>query len=256
MVGDVVPKLMCVENPTFITCQGEGPLAGTPSLFIRLSGCNLRCVWRTPGGETQCDTPYASYAPERRMLAIDELLDDVREVVDTWGIHHVVITGGEPTIQHIEDLTIRIRDEFPSVVMTVETNGTNPKSLPGVQWIALSPKIHGIVDQQNGFQYSVEHLAQQIVRMRMMNPQAILFLKVVVANPQDTAILKMFLKGVRREAASAGLAWDVPVMLMPAGQTNEELERTARFAWSEAIANGWRYCDRVHVRVFGKERNR
>src|ERR1700684_2207140 len=70
----------------FYSIQGEGILAGVPSVFVRLSGCNLRCVW--------CDTPYTSWNPEGRELMLGTLLAEVRR---HWATH-VVVTGGEPMI--------------------------------------------------------------------------------------------------------------------------------------------------------------
>src|SRR5580704_1718576 len=70
----------------FYSIQGEGVLAGIPSVFVRLSGCNLRCVW--------CDTPYTSWHPEGREMSIDEIEAAVRG----YGATHAVLTGGEPMI--------------------------------------------------------------------------------------------------------------------------------------------------------------
>ena len=61
-------------------------LVGVPSVFLRLSGCNLRCKW--------CDTPYASWEPEGDHLMLGTVLADVRS---RWSTH-VVVTGGEPMI--------------------------------------------------------------------------------------------------------------------------------------------------------------
>ena len=70
----------------FYSVQGEGSLAGVPSIFVRTSGCNLRCRW--------CDTPYASWHPEGTDWDVMALAHAASES----GAHHAVITGGEPLI--------------------------------------------------------------------------------------------------------------------------------------------------------------
>ncbi len=66
--------------------QGEGRLSGTPSVFVRTSGCNLRCWF--------CDTPFTSWTPEGDDLSVDEVMSQVNE----WDCRHVVLTGGEPML--------------------------------------------------------------------------------------------------------------------------------------------------------------
>src|ERR1041384_4555433 len=91
------PALRIAE--LFYSIQGEGSLAGVPSVFIRTSGCNLRCGW--------CDTPYTSWSPEGVDLALDQILDEVK----AHPARHVVVTGGEPMIApEIIPLTERLRD--------------------------------------------------------------------------------------------------------------------------------------------------
>src|SRR5271155_3106143 len=70
----------------FYSIQGEGKLAGLPSVFVRASGCNLRCTW--------CDTPYASWNPEGSDASIEQIVDQVA----VHPTRHVVLTGGEPMI--------------------------------------------------------------------------------------------------------------------------------------------------------------
>ena len=66
----------------FYSIQGEGELTGVPSVFVRTSGCNLRCSW--------CDTPYASWSPEGPEMAIEDILAEV----DKHPTRYVVLTGG------------------------------------------------------------------------------------------------------------------------------------------------------------------
>ena len=111
-------------NETFFSVQGEGTLAGTPSFFIRLDGCPLRCSW--------CDTPYALEGIAGIQTGVDAL------VSLAGGTRHVVITGGEPLAQDIAPL-VEAFDEGTHV--TVETSGTIFADLPGVALFSVSPKV-------------------------------------------------------------------------------------------------------------------
>jgi 7-carboxy-7-deazaguanine synthase len=110
-------------NETFHSLQGEGSLIGTPSFFIRLDGCPLRCSW--------CDTPYALAGDSGEALAVDELLDR------SHAARHVVITGGEPLAQDIAPLVAALSGRH----ITVETSGTIFADLPGVSLFSISPKV-------------------------------------------------------------------------------------------------------------------
>src|SRR5881628_3451934 len=92
----------------FYSIQGEGRLVGTPSVFIRTSGCNLRCAW--------CDTPYTSWRPEGEEWSLREILAEVK----SYPCPHVVITGGEPLLApEIEELTTRLKEKNRHI--TIET---------------------------------------------------------------------------------------------------------------------------------------
>ena len=83
----------------FYSIQGEGRLSGVPSVFIRTSGCNLRCVW--------CDTPYTSWSPDGKEMGLDEIL----HAIESYPLDHVVLTGGEPLLSlEIEDLSAKIEN--------------------------------------------------------------------------------------------------------------------------------------------------
>ncbi len=93
----------------FPTIQGEGPWAGTPATFIRLAGCNLAC--------DLCDTDYTS---NRKFMAIDEILEQVKK----HRYNLVVLTGGEPFRQDITPLAKRIIHISNTIQIQIETNGT------------------------------------------------------------------------------------------------------------------------------------
>ncbi|MCS7009272.1 MAG: 7-carboxy-7-deazaguanine synthase QueE, partial [Chthoniobacterales bacterium] len=97
----------------FYSLQGEGELVGVPSVFIRTSGCNLRCSW--------CDTPYASWHPEGSPWTIEQIIDKVV----SFPAHHCVLTGGEPMIaKNIHTLAAELHRLGKHI--TIETAGTIP----------------------------------------------------------------------------------------------------------------------------------
>ncbi len=108
-------------NEIFYSLQGEGYFSGTPSLFIRFSGCNLKCGF--------CDTQH-QHGTEMKE-------EDIVERARACKAQHVVITGGEPSLQLTESLVDKLHEIGKYVA--VETNGTH--LLPeNVDWITLSPK--------------------------------------------------------------------------------------------------------------------
>jgi len=115
---------------TFSSNQGEGKRTGTPSFFIRLSGCNLRCIW--------CDTPYASWNPEGPTRSINDLITEARSA----NLQHVVITGGEPMIfPLLAPLTQQLKQLDHHI--TLETAGTvfRPPAELACDLMSISPKL-------------------------------------------------------------------------------------------------------------------
>src|ERR1700730_15656274 len=105
------PDCLVKISEIFYSIQGEGTLVGVPSVFVRTSGCNLRCRW--------CDTPYTSWNPEGEELDLDTILSRVR----AFPAAHAVVTGGEPMIApKVVELTGRLR--AAGLHITVETAGT------------------------------------------------------------------------------------------------------------------------------------
>ncbi|HSR70676.1 MAG TPA: radical SAM protein [Acidobacteriota bacterium] len=95
-------------NEIFFSIQGESSYAGRPCSFVRLTGCNLRCVW--------CDTEYAFY--EGREMGLEEIIAQV----EGHGCRLVEVTGGEPLLQgNVHRLIERLLDSGKQVL--VETGG-------------------------------------------------------------------------------------------------------------------------------------
>ena len=111
----------------FHSIQGEGKLAGVPSVFVCASGCNLRCVW--------CDTPYASWEPEGEELGSTRSSRRMRQ----FPARHVVLTGGEPMIMPgVEALCEAIKSE--GYHLTIETAATVYRPVK-LDLASLSPKL-------------------------------------------------------------------------------------------------------------------
>ncbi len=110
---------------TFYTVQGEGAFAGTPAFFIRLGGCDVGCVW--------CDVKESWDADRHPLIEVDT----VASMVEESGARVVVVTGGEPTMYDLSELTHALKEK--GVRTHIETSGTN--ELTGVwDWITFSPK--------------------------------------------------------------------------------------------------------------------
>ena len=112
-------------NEIFYSLQGEGFYAGTPAVFIRLSGCNLRCPF--------CDTKHETGC----FLQINEILEEIDRACLGARPSLVVLTGGEPTLTATEELCQALAKRFRVVAM--ESNGTNRPPV-GVNFLTISPK--------------------------------------------------------------------------------------------------------------------
>ena len=110
-------------NEIFHSLQGEGFLTGTPAVFVRFSGCNLRCSF--------CDTQHQ----EGRMMSLQDI---VAEILKYPNAPMVVLTGGEPSL-FIDEAFVKALKQQTGKYIAIETNGT--RSLPpGLDWVTFSPK--------------------------------------------------------------------------------------------------------------------
>ena len=112
-----------IVNEIFYSLQGEGGRVGKPSIFIRLSKCNLRCSF--------CDTEFDS----GEEMTLDEILNEIAEFGCKW----IVWTGGEPTLQLTDEMVYFFKER--GFLQAIETNGTR-KVPEGIDYITCSPKQH------------------------------------------------------------------------------------------------------------------
>ena len=219
----------------FYSIQGEGILVGVPSVFIRTSGCNLRCVW--------CDTPYTSWAPE----GDDWNLDRILATVASFRASHVVVTGGEPMIApQIVELTQLLRQR--GLHITIETAGTVNAAV-ACDLMSISPKLRNSTPlERDGGRWAQQHerLRWQPKILRELMAAYPYQLKFVIADPLDLEELEMM-----REALGAPSS---QVLLMPEG-TNAETIRQ-RGIWLAEICKekGYRFSPRLHVDLWGDKR--
>ena len=110
-------------NEIFYSLQGEGFHTGTPAVFVRFSGCNLRCAF--------CDTQHQ----EGQRMSLQEIVDEVNKYPVA---PLVVLTGGEPSLFIDEAFVAELKKKTKKEI-AIETNGTRP--LPNnLDWVTLSPK--------------------------------------------------------------------------------------------------------------------
>lgn len=111
----------------FPSVQGEGLRQGEATLFVRLSGCNLKCSF--------CDTKYAW--KEGKRFPTNQVLEEIKRIKQQFPAKWVCLTGGEPLVQDITNLVRGLKEE--NFRIQVETNATLYCSLP-VDWYSISPK--------------------------------------------------------------------------------------------------------------------
>lgn len=218
--------------------QGEGLLTGTPSVFVRTSGCNLRCGF--------CDTPFASWEPEGESMSLDDIVQRIQDVAD--GAEHVVITGGEPMLpREIETLCARLGEL--GFHITIETAGTIFRSL-NCDLMSISPKLsNSDPDPERAGKWLQRHRETRnrpdVARELM---EAYIYqLKFVVDSISDIDDIESCLEAI-------GSFDPQRVLLMPQGVTLEELE--AREAWLEPLCRqrGFTLCRRWHIVWYGNKR--
>ncbi|QDT63514.1 7-carboxy-7-deazaguanine synthase QueE [Calycomorphotria hydatis] len=232
---------MLYLSEIFHSIQGEGGLTGTPSVFVRTSGCNLRCWF--------CDTPYTSWDPEGWREEWQVTVDKVRE----FDCEHAVLTGGEPLLQpEVVAFTEALTSAGHHI--TIETAGTVYRPVKA-GLISLSPKLSNSVP-------SVEHHAtagkwidrhdttrDQPEVVRQLTTEYEYQVKFVVHDKSDLDEIQTWLSKYPHIEHSR-------VFLMPQARTNEEL--TQKRDWLESLSEeyGFQFSNRLHIELWGNVRGK
>lgn len=235
------------------TLQGEGLFIGIPSLFIRTSGCNLRCTFA--GGEL-CDTPYSSFDAETNMEDIEDIIDTV--INNIGPMRHIVITGGEPTLQGkpLVELCKRLKEEVPGVIITIETNGTIfvPLLAKYVDLFSISPKLSSSTPSKKLLPKMAMNHEKKRKNIKVLNSYIVsgktVQLKFVITGPDD-------IKEIQEDFLDA-LEYQIPndlIILMPEGIDPVKLAAKHIMVAEECIKNGWRFSPRLHIMIWNNLRS-
>jgi len=221
----------------FYSIQGEGKLTGMPSVFVRASGCNLRCTW--------CDTPYASWNPEGSDLSVSVISNQVAN----FNAKHVVLTGGEPMIMpDIAQLCSALKKSGHHI--TIETAATvfSPVEM---DLASLSPKLSNStpIDREDG-RFAAGHDRQRLnipVIQQFIDHAPDFQLKFVVSSEQDMIEIDQILSGLHGWQPS-------DVQLMPEGIDMTTLGARSGWVIELCKTRGFRFCPRLHIALFGNKR--
>jgi len=220
----------------FYSLQGEGLLVGTPSVFIRTSGCNLRCVW--------CDTPYSSWKPEGEEWSLREILAQVKR----YETSYVVVTGGEPLLApEIEELTVRLKKA--NCHITMETAATIFKPI-ACDLVSLSPKLSNSTPwkrEKSRFARSHEGRRLNFPVMQQFMDGYDYQLKFVADKRKDFAEIEKVLKKLKNVERDR-------ILVMAQARSKRELSEKARWIVDLCKRHGFRYTPRLQIELWGNRR--
>ena len=224
------------EPEIFASLQGEGPSAGRPSVFVRLSNCNLACGW--------CDTAYTwrfagpgAFERKANQLTLSE--DDTAVRILALAGNRLVVTGGEPLLQ--ASALAKLLAFLPAMHVEIETNGT----------VAPPPALDALVHQYNvspklAHSGNPAHLALIPERLAAFAADPRAFFKFVVATPGDVS-----------EVLALAQTYAIPrerLFVMPEGTASATLRTRSRWLADICVREGLRLSDRLHIHLYGDTR--
>ena len=231
-----------VVNEIFHSIQGEGLLAGTPSVFIRLAGCPVGCEW--------CDTKYAWDANDGEELPIPGIVNKI----DQWPCRYVVITGGEPMMNpQLPDLAKAIKERNKHI--TIETSGIKFVTGLACDLMSVSPKLSNSGTKKGPDPFSS---VRQLIRRYPYQ------LKFVVDSPDDLPEIQQAVEqiggaNIRNEfetSEDAAKMAATRVMLMPQAKTRDELIAKSPMVAQMCREAGYVFCQRLHILLYDGARGK
>ncbi|MEM6909448.1 MAG: 7-carboxy-7-deazaguanine synthase QueE [Pseudomonadota bacterium] len=227
----------------FASLQGEGPSAGRPVAFVRLSRCNLACTW--------CDTAYTWHfdgdnRPHRDAVTFDRAANQVKlsaeetaAQIAALGHSRLVITGGEPLLQ--AHALADMLEHLPDISVEIETNGT----------VAAPARLDIRVDQYNvspKLAHSGNDAELALLPERLdayaTDPRA--FFKFVIAEPEDVDEVFELQRRYRFKPGH--------VFLMAEGTTSAAQREKQVWLSQMCLEHGFRLSDRLHIHLYGDMR--
>ena len=220
----------------FYSLQGEGLLAGVPSVFVRLAGCPLRCRW--------CDTKYAWDETAGAEYSISETV----RAVQRWPCKFVVITGGEPMIN--PDL-LQLVSHLKTIGkhITIETAGI--KFIEGLSCdlMSISPKLSNSTPAEPKLAAFHNKSRLDVAVLRRLIDNYKYQLKFVVDSQNDLSEIQEIIKQIRNVDMSR-------VMLMPQAATRDELLDRSSMVADMCKRTGFTFCQRLQVLLWNNARER
>ncbi|MBT4098562.1 MAG: 7-carboxy-7-deazaguanine synthase QueE [Gemmatimonadetes bacterium] len=219
----------------FETLQGEGKYAGHPCIFIRTSGCNLRCVW--------CDTPHTSWRPTGHKRSADQILAETSQWQD---VEHVVISGGEPMLQ--PDLAVLVhRLQERGHFVTIETAGTIFREDLHPDFYSISPKLeHARPVEHERHRRLHDRNNRHAPLQQFVATAADLQIKFVVQGEDDLQQILQLIEEYRLPRDG--------VYLMPEGIDDETLHERGLVVAEICRREGFSFTGRMHIELWGHRR--
>lgn len=232
------------SDGVFYTVQGEGPLAGVPSVFIRLDTCNLHCKW----GDVLCDAHYTSWNPSGSVQTMQDVIALVQAQFRERACRHLVITGGEPALQPNAVMVLAEYMRRWRGHTTLETNGTRYIPDHALDLICLSPKLRG--STPTGTPFEQAHERQRInndVLDKWMTDGTPYYFKFVINDESDIEEAREVLRGVHQRLTPEH------VLFMPQGIDAADLWQRGRWLAERCKDLYVRFAPRLQIDLYGNK---